>query len=159
MMMRDLLETSVSQCPSLELTASDILEGKEKIREMDESIVDKVRDAFKVVLETKGLPDQSTIASSPLSAELLWGWAEFADDPDGKTLAEWVRHGAPLGFSEPIKCNGVFPRATGLNPVDAPTESELVRPLEGWMNWPSANEEREDLHRLIRVLPGHHRRR
>ena len=150
MMMRDLLETSVSQCPSLELTASDILEGKEKIREMDESIVDKVRDAFKVVLETKGLPDQSTIASSPLSAELLWGWAEFADDPDGKTLAEWVRHGAPLGFSEPIKCNGVFPRATGLNPVDAPTESELVRPLEGWMNWPSANEEREDLHRLIR---------
>ena len=34
-----------------------------------------------------------------------------------------------------------FSRATGLNPVDAPTESELVRPLEGWMNWPSANEE------------------
>lgn len=90
------------------------------------------------------------MASSPLNANLLWGWAEFADDPDGKTLARWIQEGAPLGFDDPICCNGVFPRVTGLNPVDGPTEAELIRPLDGWTNWPSAEEESADLHKLVR---------
>lgn len=149
-MMRDLLDAGMTQCPSLVDTADDIFEGKEKIREMDEGAVNRIREAFQVVLEAQGLPMASTVASSPLNANLLWGWAEFADDPDGKTLAKWVQEGAPLGFDDPICCNGVFPRVTGLNPVDGPTEAELIRPLDGWTNWPSAEEESADLHKLVR---------
>lgn len=149
-MMRDLLNTGLAQCPSLEETAVDIFDGKEVVKKMDEEAIFKIKKAFHTVLEAKGLPEQSTVASSPLDAKLLWGWAEYANDPDGKTLARWVQEGAPLGFDERIECNGVFPRVTNLSPVDGPTEAELVRPLEGWTNWPSAEEEREDLHRLVR---------
>lgn len=117
---------------------------------MDEGAVNRIKEAFQVVLEAQGLPRVSTVASSPLNANLLWGWAEFADDPDGKTLARWIQEGGALGFEDPICCNGVFPRVTGLNPVDGPTEAELIRPLDGWTNWPSAEEESADLHRLIR---------
>eukprot|EP00434_Breviolum_minutum_P038994 symbB.v1.2.034605.t1/scaffold4499.1/size38882/7 len=90
-MMRDLLDTGITQCPSFVDTADDIFEGKEKIREMDEGAVNRIKEAFQVVLE-----------------------------------------------------------AQGLNPVDGPTEAELIRPLDGWTNWPSAEEESADLHRLIR---------
>lgn len=46
----------MTQCPSLVDTADDIFEGKEKIREMDEGAVNRIREAFQVVLEAQGLP-------------------------------------------------------------------------------------------------------
>ena len=72
--MRDLLDTGMTQCPSFVDTADDIFEGKEKIREMDEGAVNRIKEAFQVVLEAQGLPGVSTVASSPLNANLLWGW-------------------------------------------------------------------------------------
>ena len=57
-------------------------------------------------------------------------------------------HGAPLGFTEAIPSTGIFPT------VEGPAWGEeqfraLERSLEGWSNYKSAEEEREDLQTLI----------
>ena len=148
--MRELLETGVAKHSSLKETASAIFDGSSPIPDFDPRVISRMKAAFKKVLSAEGLPEKTSLANSPIDPALLWGWAEFAEDPDGKTLASWIQRGAPLGFDEAIECNGVFPKATGLSPVDSPTDAELARPLEGWSNWPSATEEQADLHRLVR---------
>ena len=149
-LMRELLETGVAKHSSLKETASAIFNGSSPIPDFDPRVISRMKAAFKKVLSAEGLPEKTSLANSPIDPALLWGWAEFAEDPDGKTLASWIQRGAPLGFDEAIECNGVFPKATGLSPVDSPTDAELARPLEGWSNWPSATEEQADLHRLVR---------
>ena len=117
---------------------------------MDEEVVKKVKRAVMILLAPSGVPEKSADANTPIDAEVMWGWADQGDDPDGKLLAEWLRKGAPLGFEEHIPSTGIFPKTTGLAPVDGPSEAELARLLEEWSNWPSAQEEAQDLHRLIR---------
>ena len=144
-MMRDLLETGVAKHPGLRDTATAIFEGSQSIP------IGRMKAAFQKVLLTDGLPEKTSLANSPLDPALLWGRAEFSEDPDAKTLASWIQSGARLGFDEAIGRSGGFPeRHTGLSPVDSVTDAELARPLEGWSNWLSASEERLDLHRLVR---------
>ena len=147
---RDLFETGLAKYEVLKETARAIFEGGKPIPEFDDRIISRLKAATLKVLSFDGLPEKTSLANSPLDAALLWGWAEFSEDPDGKTLASWIQKGAPLGFDEAVDCNGVFPKVTGLSPIDAPTDAELARPLDGWTNWPSANEEKDDLHRLVR---------
>ena len=149
-LIRDLLDTAVSKYPDIKNTAEDILAGNPNIRPLDEEVVKKVKRAVMILLAPSGVPEKSAHANTPIDAEVMWGWAEQGDDPDGKLLAEWLRKGAPLGFEERIPSTGIFPKTTGLAPVDGPSEAELARPLEEWSNWPSAQEEAQDLHRLIR---------
>ena len=79
---------------------------------------------------------------------MLWAWGVSTDDPDSCTLATWVLQGSPLGFSETIGSNGIFPKVD-----DGSWEQEqakaLSRCLEGWSNYQSAIDESEDLNRLI----------
>ena len=53
------------------------------------------------------------------------------------------------GFDQEITRTGVFPPSSD-TPADVPSEVELQKDLEEWENWPSAMEEADELHRLIR---------
>eukprot|EP00435_Cladocopium_sp_Y103_P040399 s39_g11.t1 len=148
-------QTTLGVCPeqipySLSATAKGILEGSDNIPEFEEEPIRAVMSAVGKLLEpSEPLPAKTTVATSPLKAELIWGWGEMGDDPDAKTLAGWIQGGAPLGFEDQIPTTGVFPRVTG-TPADAPTDAELARPFEDWSNWPSADEEHDSLVKLVR---------
>ena len=147
---RDLLDHTVSVYPDLLETAHDILSGAEQVREIEGHNYDVVKAAVMKLLETEvPLPAKTARASSPLNAQAIWDWGHLTDDPDATTLAEWIQQGAPLGFDEPIACNGVFPKVSG-TPADLPSDAEIRRPSEGWQNWPSADEEIADLRELVK---------
>ena len=69
------------------------------------------------------------------------------DDPDSSTLARWLDHGAPLGITEPIETNGVFPPTEARDRL--PPDQVDRRTLEGWRNYSSADEEAATLEDLV----------
>ena len=149
-MLRELLEAGIKQYPQLKHTACDIIRGEPVVREMDEQALEEVKGAaLKLLAAEAPVPRKTAPADSPINAHLLWGWGEHTDDPDAQLLAKWVLQGAPLGFDHPITTVGVFPKVTG-TPADAPELAEIMRPAEGWENWPSAVEEAEDLEKLVK---------
>lgn len=115
--LRDLLETGLAKYEGLKETAKAVFEGSKPIPEFDEGVISRLKAATHKVLSFDGLPEKT------LDALLLWGWAEFSEDLDGKTLATWIQKGAPLGFEEKVDCNGLFPKITGLSPVDSQTDA------------------------------------
>ena len=146
---RELIETALGQCPALYHTAEDIIAGKTEVRPLPADMMARLGAALKKILEpSEPLPEPTTRATTPIQAWALAGWAEYSDDPDARTLAEWLGRGAPLGFDDPITCNGVFPISGGTK-EDIPTEAELTREAQGWVNWPSAVEESEELEKLV----------
>ena len=124
--------------------------GGQKTVPLDKAFVEKLRELVVGLLAPAGvqLPQKSTRASTPISAEVLWAWGEFTEDPDAKLLATWLREGAPLGYSQPIPCTGVFPRVTGPH-WEEEAASQLARQYEGWKNHPSADEWQEDFAILV----------
>ena len=148
---RELIDTAVETHPELKRTAQDILSGREEIRPLPEEAMGRLSEALrKLIGPTTELPEPTARAKTPLQAWVFAGWAEYSDDPDAGTLTQWLLHGAPLGFDEPITRRGVFPPSTGTR-ADAPTDAELSREAQGWENWPSANEEAEELSKLVRA--------
>lgn len=148
-LVRELIDTCLSKYPELKQTARDILEGKEEVTQLTPDVADKLREATKKMLHADDLPEKTTVGETPLQAEVIWGWGDNSDDPDAAVLATWLRIGAPLGFDEHIKRTGVFPPSAD-TPLHMSEEMELMKDLDQWCNWPSAEEEAEDLHRLIR---------
>ena len=144
-----LLRGCLAKWPGLKLPAKAILRG-EKPDELDDKLVDKVRAAVLTVL---GAPEKmwhrqrTAPAQTPLRAEVMEAWGRATSDPDATTLASWLDKGAPLGISEPIVSNGVFPE---VNPSGTIPHATLDhRTLEGWKNYPSAEEEAETLDELL----------
>ena len=87
-------------------------------------------------------------ASTPIQANVVEAWGLATGDIDTDHLVAWLDHGAPLGFVEEIPSVGVFPT------VDGPEWSEeqalsTFRTMDGWQNYQSAEEEKEDLCKLI----------
>ena len=148
-MVRDLIDTCIQKYPELKTTARDILEGNSEVTPLDTALANKLKEAVRYMLKADGLPERSTTGITPLDAEIIWGWGDHSDDPDAPELAKWLRLGAPLGFNEKIKRTGVFPPSAD-TPLHIEEEMELLKDLDQWENWPSAKEESEDLHRLIR---------
>ena len=148
-LIRELVDTAVTALPTLREPAVAILQGSQKIPQLNEVDMNKVMAALRKVLEPTDVPAKIAVAQTPINADILWGWGEHSDDPDVSTLARWLQEGAPLGFDQEITRNGVFPPSTD-TPADVPSEAELQKDLEEWENWPSAREESEELHRLIR---------
>ena len=150
----ELLVESVKKLPTLKQTAEDIFNGLPEVRSFPAVELEKVRKAVGYLLKPSAMPEPAQdVASTPISAENVMGWGEHSDDPDACTLARWLVQGAPLGFHEAIERNGIFPPTTG-TPADAPTEAELLRDSENWSNWPSAEEEEDEVHRLVREAEG-----
>ena len=149
----ELLETAITKYPRLCDTARDILEAKEEVTPLDEDLVRSIRRSVLIVAEPGETETATALAESPLNVPVFMGWHRNADDPDAETLAQWILHGAPLGFDQEIPRRGVFPISTG-TPADEPTEVEIMRDAAEWENWPSALEEKEDLHSLIREAEG-----
>ena len=63
--------------------------GGQKTVPLDKAFVEKLRELVVGLLAPAGvqLPQKSTRASTPISAEVLWAWGEFTEDPDAKLLA------------------------------------------------------------------------
>ena len=144
---RELLLDAASHPEAIRLTAA--LLGGEKADPLESSLVNKLRELTLRLLAPRGveLPPRTTKAATPISAEILWAWGDFTQDPDpdAKTLALWlIREGAPLGYSHPIPCNGVFPKVKGPQ-WEEEAAYNLARQFEGWANHPSADEGQEDL--------------
>lgn len=144
---RELLYKAQTLWPELRQAAEAILSGGTPC-EPNTKIVAAVRRSMLQMLGGKDGPRHRTArATTPIQANVIEKWGQATGDPDSQTLAEWLDHGAPLGFSQKIKTTGIFPvieDTTG----EVDTES-IVRPLANWENYRSAVEEKEDLDQLI----------
>ena len=145
LLIRELIDTAVTALPILKEPARAILEGRE-VQPLDEESMEKVMSALRKVLEPSDVPAKVAVAKTPINADILWGWGERSDVA---VLSRWLLEGAPLGFDQEITRTGVFPPSSD-TPADVPSEVELQKDLEEWENWPSAMEEADKLHRLIR---------
>ena len=143
-----LLRKALELWPSLEKTGRAMLTG-EKVAPMDEKVVDKVR---KSVLSLLGGEESQRVrtarASTPLQASIIGAWGKLVGDPDSETLISWLDHGAPLGYTQPIPTNGIFPVVDGGEWKEESLRN-LARSLSGWTNYESAVQEAETLRELI----------
>eukprot|EP00435_Cladocopium_sp_Y103_P022615 s625_g5.t1 len=131
--------------PELQQPAEAILDGKEPM-EFRKDVIDKIRNTILHTLwEVKPRGQRTARASTPIRADVIAGWKA---DPDAATLANWLDHGAPMGFQDGITCNGIFPK---VSPQVAQMEAEQnhLESLEGWANYTSAEEENKDLQELV----------
>ena len=85
------------------------MEGREA-KSFDVRIVDALRSAVLSMLNSPRSPRRRTVrASTPLHSSVISAWGTATGDEDSPILAEWLDHGAPLGFSQDITTSGVFP--------------------------------------------------
>ena len=138
-----------SNHPPVTCLVDNLISGKPAEQAGDE-LIGKVRHEL---LEAMGgwtfeLPEKTTKAESPLFPPLFWKWGQVTEDPDAETLARWILEGAPLGYSAPIPSNGIFPVVEAVE-WEAEAAQNLIRDLAGWSNRPSADEEAEDMWKLI----------
>ena len=143
----ELLETAMKLWPHLLEPARAILLSQTP-SELPEAEVDCIRSSFLRMTGSPGPRPRTARASTPLSLEVIAAWGEHSEDPDSATLAEWLDHGAPLGFSHPVETNGIFPRVEGESWTEE-QRRQLVRSMDGWENYKSAIEENQDLQQLI----------
>ena len=140
-----LLRHTLTKWPELVEPARAILRGEEP-SDFDPDTIDSIRSAVHTVLGTSQevkARKRTAPAYTPLRADIIEAWGLATDDPDATTIADWLDNGAPLGISQAIPSRGVFPNnVTPHSQLDA-------RTLEGWSNYPSAEEEAETLEELI----------
>ena len=147
-MVRLLFRKAQELWPDLRDTAKAILTG-EHPPELPAQVVSLVRNTTITLLggDKESRRRRTAKATTPISSEVMAAWGAATSDPDATTLASWLDHGAPLGFNCPIETKGVFPQVGP--PADAPDDLQIVTELREWQNYKSAEEEREDLDKLI----------
>ena len=135
--------------PSVQGTVDDLMDARPS-EGIAKHLVEECRKLVLHILNFKPetLPTRSAKASSPINPEVLWAWGQVTDDPDSQTLARWVLEGAPLGFSEAIPLNGIFPPVQGQAWREESAKA-LIRDIQDWSNYQSAVEEQEALRGLI----------
>ena len=146
---RRLLEQALHLWPELLDPAVAILRGEEPA-EFNNTVVESVRSA---VLTALGAPEhvrkrrRTAPANTPIQAAVLQAWGLATDDPDAEVLSEWLDNGAPLGIEQAVPTTGVFPPVSASSQLPA---SQLDRrTLEGWENYPSAQQESQVLRELL----------
>ena len=132
--------------PSVKSLVDQILTGGQAAP-ISAQLIDKLRQL--VCSLSPGTIQPSTAkACTPLQPQIFDAWGRISGDPDSPVLAQWLRSGAPLGFTEPIPCTGIFPVVKEVE-WEAEAADQLLRSFENWDNHPSAVEWEEDLHKLI----------
>ena len=135
--------------PLVTRLVENILAGK-PAEPIDSCLVDKLRDLV-ISLTPNGrvdLPPKTAKANTPIKPEIIKAWGVLSNDPDSELLADWLRIGAPLGFTQNIPNTGIFP-PVDTDHWDTDTAESLRRPFEGWTNHPSASEWHDDLLQLV----------
>ena len=133
--------------PELRETAKEILTNGSP-KPFPEEVVTLLRRTTLTLLGSDGSQRQRLAkANTPICSELLAEWGNASRDPDAGTLAAWLDNGAPMGFLDPIEKNGVFPTATKDQREDTVTSDWYQ--LDGWENYKSAVEEKDELDRLV----------
>ena len=93
--------------PSVKSLVDQILTGGQAAP-ISAQLIDKLRQL--VCSLSPGTFQPSTAkACTPLQPQIFDAWGRISGDPDSPVLAQWLRSGAPLGFTEPIPCTGIFP--------------------------------------------------
>ena len=147
-LVRSLLIRAVELWPKLTGPAFNILNGKEA-EPLDTSVVAAVRKSILGLLSGSTERRHRTAkAATPLRAEVIEAWGRCVGDPDSRTIAEWLDHGAPLGYTQPVPSDGVFPQVEGIE-WKAESLQSLARSLSGWQNYSSAVEEATELDKLL----------
>ena len=147
-MVRSLLEKAIDLWPSLQVAAAQILRG-DTAEAMDSKVVCQVRQSVLLLLSGHlGERNRTAKADTPLQASVIEAWGRAIEDPDAEVLAEWLDHGAPLGYTQPIPTRGVFPRVDGIEWKEQALMN-LTRSLQGWQNYSSATEEATELEGLV----------
>ena len=134
--------------PQLTTTARAILSGEEPV-DLPIQIVQLIRSTVITLLggDKDACRTRSAKATTPICSEVLAAWGAATGDPDAELLASWLDQGAPLGFKCPIETRGIFPQVGP--PAGTDDLSQVETDLCDWQNYKSAEEEREDLDRLI----------
>ena len=142
---RKLLVKAQELWPRLQDSARAIL-GGEQPGDLPEEIVDRIRQTLLNTLWTSQPRTTKTArARTPIHSEVIAAW-KF--DPDSRTLADWLDHGAPMGFDTEIQSTGIFPKVENrAAQVEAPQVE--AKTLKGWTNYSSATEENQELQKLI----------
>ena len=128
----------------LQAPAIAILSGQEP-KDLPEKIINQIRETLLKTLWHTSTRTRTARASTPLRSQVIAGWKE---DPDSATLANWLDHGAPMGFTQEIESNGIFP-VVPRQMATQEAETTTLSSLEGWNNYGSAEEENEELQRLV----------
>ena len=133
--------------PELHETAAGILTNQ-KPRDFPQEVIALLRRTTITLLGgEKATRPRSARANTPISSEVIACWGRASKDPDAETLASWLDHGAPMGFTNPIQTNGIFPLAGEEGPAEH--TASVAETLEGWENYKSAVEEKEELDSLV----------
>eukprot|EP00435_Cladocopium_sp_Y103_P017439 s3840_g4.t1 len=142
---RQFIRKALQLWPRLKSPARAILTSQDPT-ELPEDIVVKLRSTLvKTLWGRKPRPKRTARASTPISSEVLAGWSE---DPDADTLARWLDVGAPMGFAEQVTTNGIFPEIPQAQ-MELETEQAQAKTLAGWTNYESAEQEAEELNKLV----------
>ena len=126
-----------------------VLKGK-PAKPISPKLLSKVRELMVKITgcERLLLPTKTAKASTPISADIIKTWGHLSGDHDLDTLATWLRQGAPLGFTEKIPNNGIFPRVAAVD-WDSNLAEQYRRNFQGWENHPSASEWESELLKLV----------
>eukprot|EP00435_Cladocopium_sp_Y103_P024582 s454_g6.t1 len=62
---------------------------------------------------------------SPVHHEMVAAWTKVSGDPDG-VVAEWLKHGTPLGIEKAIETTGVFPPSDEVDEQEGGDVRQLV---------------------------------
>ena len=101
-MVRLILEETQRASPELTAIGRDILTGR-VASPFPEEVVTGLRVKVAEALGRPYAPRNRTAkADTPLEANIVEAWGTATQDPDTTNLCQWLDHGAPLGYSEPI---------------------------------------------------------
>lgn len=119
--------------PSVKSLVNSILSGS-NAAPISAQLIDKLRELICKLSPGNNI-DRTAKANTPLRPEIFEVWGRLSSDPDSKVLAQWLRHGAPLGFTEPIPSTGIFPVVEDIE-WKAEAAEQLQRSFENWSNHP-----------------------
>ena len=138
-----ILDVAIDKFPRLLGSAQNLLKGLEP-KPFEPELVHAVRKSVCTSLGV-GLDDSKT--TSPISPSVIRGWCRVSGDPDC-ILASWLEQGAPIGIEKPIETSGIYPQVDG-SCWTAKALRTLERSSEGWSNYKSADEEPEEVQKLL----------
>ena len=147
--LRKTMRQVIGQYPRLIKVATQL--GKKGYLGPPQEDIRLVREAF---AHEFGLPDveyppPKVGKASPLRAELFEEFQTAAKDPE-QHLAEWIRHGCPLGIKVPIPDNAVFP-STSVGTTEAKKiETEWQREFTNYESFESQVDlARQEVQRVV----------
>ena len=141
---RNVLTPIIASHESVRASVTKILDG-DPSPGFDQQVVAEARSAILKALGTHPTPP----TSHGLQPEIFEAYCKLAGDPD-LPLADWLRHGAPMGATREVTKVGVFPPDARGRKNPQPLRSTFS--LSGWGNYKSAEEAPDIVMKLLKEM-------